>query len=184
MPLENKLANSVCYLSGSMEFCPNGGEQWRQKFKRIINDEMGLDVTFLDPTFKPKGLTPEVHGYYNELKSKGDWKAFTSYMKRIRRDDLRCVDLSDFLVVRIDKTIHACGTYDEVFTAEDQQKPILAIAPGGKWNMPGWMSTVLRENEIFETEEQCADYINKIAKGRLEIDNRWVLMRDYLLEGE
>jgi hypothetical protein len=175
----SKLDGAVCYLSGSMEYCPEGGVAWRRNFIKRCQ-EHGLGFTFLDPTNKPAGLNEEKNGEYTNLRNARDWEGLTKYVKKIRRDDLRCVDLSDFVVVCIDKKIHACGTYDEVFTAEDQQKPVLCISVGGKESLPGWLFAVLRLEEIFDSVEECADYLGKLNNGTLPLDDRWVLIRRYL----
>ena len=177
----NILKNAVCYLSGSMEYCPNNGQAWRKQLKEL-SEKSGLDINFLDPTDKPKGLMAETKGIYSSLRNGKQWVDLQKYVKRIRRDDLRCVDLSDFIVVCIDRKIHACGTYDEVFTAEDQQKPILCISVGGKEELPGWLFAVFKIEEIFDSVEACVQYIKDLNEGKLPVDDRWVLIRDYLKE--
>lgn len=179
----NKLDNVVCYLCGSMEFCPTGGIQWRRRLKdRSV--ELGLNINWIDPTEKPKGLLQEDNVLYNKIKASKDWGQLTRLVKQIRREDLRCVDLSDFLIVRMDKNVHACGTYDELYTAEDQQKPILMISVGGKEALPGWLWAVVREEEIFDNEEQCLNYLVRLNSGEIKLDDRWVLFRDHFTQKE
>lgn len=179
--MKSKLSKAVCYLSGSMEYCPNGGTSWRNELKKQCWSN-GIDITFLDPTNKPKGLTGEGDGKYNNIRKAKDWHTLKEFVHQIRRDDLRCVDLCDFVIVLIDRNIHACGTYDEVFTAEDQHKPILCISVGGKENLPGWMFDVVEIEEIFDNVEQCVEYLRDIHTGVKVMDNRWVLIRDYLTD--
>jgi hypothetical protein len=179
--MPSKLSKAVCYLSGSMEYAPNNGVAWRQDFMQQCK-ENDLDVVFIDPTNKPRGLMSEGNGEYQKLRDSHDWKALTKFVKRIRRDDLRCVDLSDFLVVCIDRNIHSCGTYDELFSAEDQQKPLLCIVVGGKENLPGWLFAVLRTEEIFDSVEDCVNYLKRINEDELPMDDRWVLIREHLRE--
>jgi hypothetical protein len=179
----NVLDGAVAYLSGSMEYCPSGGVSWRRQIIDLVRQE-DININFLDPTNKPKGLMPEEKGVYHNLRSTKDWAGLQKYVKRIRRDDLRCVDLSDFMIVCIDRRIHACGTYDELFTAEDQQKPVLIISIGGKEELPGWLFAVVRLEEIFDSVEDCVAYLKDINNGTQPVDDRWVLIRDYLKQEE
>lgn len=170
------LDNVTCYLSGSMEYSNDFGTSWRKEFVEFCKKN-NIKLNIIDPTNKPDGLMKEEAGKYSNLRSSENWKELADYIHQIRRDDLRCVDLSDFIVAHIDKNTHACGTYDEIFTAEDQHKPILCICKGGKKCLPGWLFDVLRIEEIFDTVEDCVNYLVKINDNKIKLDNRWVLIK-------
>ena len=93
-----------------------------------------------------------------------------------------CKVVSDFIVVYIDPEVPSYGTLDELFTAEDQQKPCLCIIKGGIDKLPTWLFGVFRLSEIFSTVDDCIEYINKIDSGEIEMDRRWVIFRKELRE--
>ena len=74
-------------------------------------------------------------------------------MKEIRNVDLRMVDISDFIIANIDLDVHACGTYEEIVTANRQKKPIIVRMKQGKSHAPDWLLGMLgsSHNMIFET---------------------------------
>ena len=97
-------------------------------------------------------------------------------MKTFRHYDLRSIDWSDFVIVKIDITTHLCGSYDEVFLAERQSKPILVIIGESqtKYDIPTWLVAFINEDEIFNNEDECIDYLVKINNGEICLDERWV----------
>ena len=183
------LKGASCYLPGGMQFAADFGVGWRRRFIELAeNADLGLSIT--DPTDKTRNKNiwfPFLHelseeqAYAKELKAKGDWDALTDYVHSYRRIDLRCVDQADFMVAMIDTRIHLCRTYDEVFTAEDQKKPIFAIVPEGRKNAPDWLFGVIKWQEMFEDIESCVDYLVKINTGKVELDDRWVLITEKTL---
>jgi hypothetical protein len=174
------LKSSRAYLSGAMDYAPDHGIGWRRKFIELTKH---LEIGIIDPTNKPIPCTSELgpeRQTMEILRSQGRWDELRSFVKRFRREDLRFCDIADFLVVGIDPTIHTVGTYDEVFTAERQKKPLLCIIEGGKKRLPYWDFAVFRTNEIFESVEECVGYLDGIDNGTIPLDDRWVLIGQYL----
>lgn len=176
----HRLKYSRVYLSGPMDKAADHGVGWR---KRFIEQTKHLGLGIIDPTNKPIPCTSEL-GNEREtmliLREQGRWAELRDFVKRFRREDLRFTDIADFLVVGIDPNIHTVGTYDEVFTAERQKKPLLCIIEGGKKVLPFWNFAVFRPNEIFESVEECVGYLDGIDNGSIPIDDRWVLIGQYL----
>ena len=95
-------------------------------------------------------------------------------MKTIRSVDLRLVDISDFLIVNLDLDIHPCGTYEEIFWANRQKKPIIIHMVQGKENAPDWLFGTIPHEMIFSSWDDIKSYLGSIN----EIDeinnyNRW-----------
>ncbi len=183
-PERGKLSGAVGYLSGAMEAANDFGHGWRKSFQSKIKKALP-EIILLDPTNKPSNLISESKSIGEvfktiDLNDRQQLNTFIRYAKRIRRDDLRMCDLSDFMIVRIDKKIPACGTFDELFTIEDQQKPIFAIVEGGLSGLPGWLFAVLNPYEVFATEEECIAHLVKLNNGEIALDDRWVLIRNHL----
>jgi hypothetical protein len=86
------------------------------------------------------------------------------------------IDSTNLYVVYLDLKIHACGTYNEFFEAERQEKPLFVImAPGyKKYDIPLWLIGIIREQEVFEGIDECIDHLVKINAGEIEQDDRWL----------
>lgn len=167
-----------CFLSGPIDRVSDDGVQWRNYIKEQA-ETRDLGISFFDPCDKPEGLGCEIGIEKNKVKDliqEGNWEEAKAFVKTFRRYDLRGVDTSDFLIVKVDLDVHMCGTYDELFTAEREQKPVLIIMGKGqkKEDIPTWLIAFIHEDEIFETEDECLDYLAKLNKGELEFDRRWV----------
>lgn len=159
----NRLKNTRGYLCGAMDRVADGGEEWRIALQRELAD---LEVFWLDPSHKPIDIGIEDTGtraFANEMKSHGNFEAVKTQLKTIRCVDLRMVDISDFLVVNIDMEVHACGTYEELYLANRQKKPVVVHIEQGKEHTPNWLLATLPHEMIFSTWEEVDQYIRHIA---------------------
>lgn len=179
-----KLDGAVCYLSGPMGYADDGGVGWRKWYIDAVR-KAGMKVGFLDPCNKPKELNNDYVGlefeYCAKLKQEGRWEELTQLVNTFRHQDLRFIDNCDFVVVYINRKVHTCGTYDEIFMAERQQKPIFAIVEGGKKECPDWLFGAIRWQEMFDTFEESVNHLLKIHRGEVTMDSRWILVHKYLL---
>jgi nucleoside 2-deoxyribosyltransferase len=95
-------------------------------------------------------------------------------MKTIRSVDLRLVDISDFLIVNLDLDIHPCGTYEEIFWANRQKKPIIIHMVQGKQSTPDWLFGTIPHEMIFSSWEDIKNYLVDINSLKNIISyNRW-----------
>jgi len=175
------LKGASCFLSGPIDRVADDGVQWRNYIKEQ-SKKRDLGLNFFDPCDKPEGLGSEIgveKTKVQDLISQNKWQEAQDFVKMFRRYDLRGVDTSDFLIVKVDLDIHMCGTYDELFTAEREQKPILIIMGEGqkKENIPTWLVAFINPKEIFETEDECLDYLDNLNKGNENFDRRWVSIK-------
>lgn len=178
----NKLKEAICYLSGAIDKAHDLGKGWRKEFIQKTN-HIGMQI--IDPCQKPASFVHEVNGdvrTVSVMREQKNWIELQKFVKKFRREDLRFTDVSDFLVVYIDPEVPSYGTLDELFTAEDQQKPCLCICKGGIENLPTWLFGVFKLNEVFSSVDECVEYLNKINSGDINIedDRRWVLFRKEL----
>ncbi len=135
----NRLRNCRCYLIGAMDKIPGGGVIWR---RRIQEDLRHFGIHWLDPTNKPckMGVEDEASRELRHAKKEqGDWQWVANQMYPIRQVDLRMVDISDFLIVFLDKANSGFGTICELTRANEQMKPILVMQECGKKFMPDWI---------------------------------------------
>lgn len=185
-----KLSGACCYLSGPMEYAKDHGVAWRRKFIDLAW-QSGLDIDFIDPTNKPGAEEMRVNedkDHQINLQKQGDYINLQAYVARYRRFDLRFVDLSDFLVAVIDPTVHMCGTYNEIFVAEQQHKPCFFICEGGLSKLPRWLFDVVDLDDsikgtrcnVFESVEAVINELTLLDKGEIELNHKWVLIRKYI----
>jgi len=177
-----KLAEAIVYLSGAIDRAKDLGKGWRNEF---IEKTSHLRMQIINPCNKPASSLHEVIGDFRtveKMRQERKWEELQQFVKEFRHQDLRFTDASDFLVVYIDPDVPSCGTLNEVYTAEAQQKPCLCIIKGGIDKLPTWLFGVFRLDEIFSTLDECIDHINKIDSGETEMDRRWVLFRKQLRE--
>jgi len=180
MYTKNRLYMSTTYLCGAMDRVPDGGIQWREDLIPWLNSR-GIRV--LNPINKPCDIGKEdaySRKIRHEAKMNGDYSLLLKD-RDVRSVDLRCVDISDFLIVNLDLTQSPCGTYEELFLANREKKPILVRMEQGKDFVPDWLVWVLPTEMIFSTWDEVKNYLDNIAFSPLEnIDRlkRWIFF-DY-----
>lgn len=179
------LSRAICYLCGPMDRAKDNGTEWREYF---IEQTTDLDLKIINPCDKPSNCAQEIsktgERKVDRLKRLRRWSDLKKFVNRFRHEDLRFVDIADFVVIYIDIDVHICGSYDEVFNAERQKKPCLAIVNGGLPNLPNWMFDVFNLHEVFDNVDKCVNYLKKIDRGDVKLDKRWVLIRRHLKELE
>ncbi len=173
-----KLTGHRVYLAGPMDRVSDRGVIWRKKITPPLKS-MGLNV--LDPLDKPTTAGSEstdTARYKKKLKNKKDYDKLSSLMREIRAVDLRMVDISDFLIVNLDLDIHPCGTYEEIFWANRQKKPILIHMVQGKAHAPDWIFGTIPHELIFDNWENLLYYITEVGSGKnIETFNRWCFFK-------
>lgn len=171
----NRLCNTRAYLCGAMDRAIDNGEGWR---KDIIRNLQYLEVNWLDPTNKPIDIGKEddaSRAVRRKAKKEGDWATVSKEMKPIRCVDLRMVDVCDFVVCYIDVEIHACGTYEEIFLANRQKKPVLFVIEQGKGRVPDWLIGAFPDEYFFSSWEELYNYLEMVACDKTYTDDkgRW-----------
>jgi nucleoside 2-deoxyribosyltransferase len=170
----NRLNNQRVYLAGAMDRADDRGNGWRDK---ITPDLENFGIIVFNPIKKPTNIGMEdnqTHQLKKSLKSSGNYDDLSSIMKTIRSVDLRLVDISDFLIVNLDLDIHPCGTYEEIFWANRQKKPILIHMVQGKHNAPDWLFGTIPHQMIFSSWDDLKSYLHHINSDEAFEDyKRW-----------
>ncbi len=185
MKKNGKLKDSLCYLIGGIDYCPDAGKSWRKDIIHQCNVVNDLGIKFLDPTNKVEGLTEEVDSeqkYINRLKKLEKWDELKSFMKKVVRSDHKSIDFSDFIVVYIDVDNHMCGSYFELQSALTEKKPYFIIVKGGKANTPNWLFGILDHQYILPDVKSVVAELKGISSGTIETSDRWVLIREQIKE--
>lgn len=159
----NRLANTRAYLCGAMDRVPDAGVVWRRS---LIQNLHHLKIQWFDPTNKPIQMgkeDDESRRLRRIAKTDGKFAVVIDEMHPIRAVDKRMVHICDWMVVNIDTEVHACGTYDELFKAAEEDKPVLVHCEQGKVNAPDWLFDALPPQHIFGTWSNLEAYICHIA---------------------
>ena len=171
----NRLKNTRAYLGGAMDRTIDNGETWRKQIRHHLNN---LDIVWLDPTRKPIsiGIEDEESRRQRRVnKETGEYDLVADEMIPIHDVDIRMVNISDFLIVNIDISVHACGTYFEFKQANDQNKPVLVHVEQSKADCPDWLFSEIPHEHIFDNWIDLRLYVCHIANDRV-IDHlgRWM----------
>jgi len=170
----NRLKNQRVYLAGAIDRVDDRGTGWREKISPFL-DSLGIIV--FNPITKPTEIGLEdsdTHLVKTKLKSSKRYDELASMMKVIRSVDLRLVDISDFLIVNLDLNIHPCGTYEEIFWANRQKKPILIHMVQGKENAPDWLFGTVPHQMIYSDWGDMYAYLEHIDNSEnINSYNRW-----------
>lgn len=170
----NRLRNMRTYLVGAMDRVKDGGIGWRDDITPFLKE---FGVVVINPCKKPIGLGIEDEQLRREIedrKQAEDYDKIREDFGVIRTVDLRFVDVSDFLIANIDTSIHACGSYEEITTANKQKKPILIRCEQGKKNAPNWLFYMLPHQYIFSSFEEMKTYLTAVDKCKEDsLDKRW-----------
>lgn len=170
----NRLQKQRVYLAGAMDRVHDRGIGWRDNITPFLEN---LGVIVFNPIKKPTMIGQEdeqTHKYKIKLKLEQNYDELSQLMKVIRSVDLRLVDISDFLIVNLDLDIHPCGTYEEIFWANRQKKPIVVHMVQGKQSAPDWLFGTIPHQMIFSSWEDIKKYlydINTLAE--IQTFNRW-----------
>lgn len=177
----NRLKGLACYLSGSIDFSPNKGCRWRNKITPFLED---INVRVFNPLKHSFYGTAKVETTKRPLMEKlleeGKFKELREEIQELSHWDLRAVDLSSFLIVNYDINIFTCGTHDEIFLANRENKPVLLmIGKNNRKKMPKWIYGRFPPEHLFESFESLKKYlvaINSSPKYKFtEADNkRWL----------
>jgi nucleoside 2-deoxyribosyltransferase len=172
--MNNRLKYQRVYLAGAMDRVSDRGNGWRDNITPFLQD---LEVVVFNPIKKPTSIgaeDAETHKHKTELKKYQKYEELSQLMKTIRSVDLRLVDISDFLIVNLDLDIHPCGTYEEIFWANRQKKPIIVHMVQGKQSAPDWLFGTIPHEMIFSSWEAVKTYLLHIHN---DVDirrfNRW-----------
>lgn len=158
----NNLKNMRTYLIGAMDRVPDGGTGWRDRISPMLKS---MNINVLNPCNKPIQSAKEDDTtrmwieYYKETEQ---YDKIRNIYGHIRNADLRCVDISDFVIAHIDIDIHACGSYEEIVTANRQKKPVLIWCEQGKKNAPNWLFLMLPHEHIFGSMDDLLSYLSLV----------------------
>ncbi len=166
------LKDSRAYLCGAMSFDENEME-WREALKPFLRS---LGIRIFDPCDLPINVVCEDKWLQQRLLREEQYDELSAMMKELRCIDLRAVGVCDFIIVNIDTSIYTCGTFEELFQANRERKPVLIRCKQGKSAAPPWLFGTVPHELIFSTWDEIKNYLLKIdtSEGVL-LKRRWYL---------
>lgn len=171
----NLLRDTRVYLCGAMSYEPDNGIEWRDALKPFLKS---LGIRIFDPTNKPIDIGPERledRTYHKELRDAEAYDEISKVAKTIRCVDLRIVDIVDFLIVNIDISTYTVGTWEEIFLANREKKPILVHVEQSKQQAPFWLFGTIPHQHIFSEWSDIENYLLEIDSGSTTDEKRWYL---------
>jgi len=175
----NTLKRTRCYLVGAMEN-DRTGESWRTT---IMANLQSTGIIFFSPYQRPFiNDIPEDEAARIELNTwmeRGDFDLVASRMTQIRAHDLRLVDISDFIIARIDPKVATYGTVEEITTAVREKKPVFLVVEGGKRKTPLWLLGMFPHKYIYDSVSDVVEMVSAIDRGTVKLSNdRWRLLTE------
>jgi len=178
MNTKNLLYKTRAYLCGQMQYMD--GSSWRAAVESELK-KIGVIVfnPYNHPFMNSSMEDKDAREKFQTLIENKKYDEISDIMRKIRAEDLRCVDICDFCFVYIDPSYPTVGTWEEIFWANRMKKPIFFCIKGGISKLPVWMFGAIPHKYIYENIESAIETIKKIDSGDKEIDSdRWRLLRE------
>ena len=148
-----------------MDRARESGRQWREDMEPWL---VSRGIITLNPYDKPllesDNALEDDDSFVQMHKAKelGLFTKASQLMKPIRKVDLRMVDHCDFIIVNLDMKQEPCGTWEELFLANREMKPIVTHCAQGKKNMPNWLFAVFPHELMFDSWDEVKEYLRHI----------------------
>lgn len=168
----NILNQTTCYLAGNLQHTDDA-EGWRDRLTSELNK---LNVKVLDPTKQmflgQEAETEEIREQLKAWREEENFPAIHDFMKEAIRRDLRAVDLSTFVICRLEPEKPTFGTITEITVAAMQRKPLLFILKDRK-KMPLWLIGMVNMDFVFNSEEGLLMYLKLANDGLTKLDTKY-----------
>ena len=128
----------LAYLSGAIEYAPDGGRGWRRETGLFIRDSLGHSV--YDPAEdERKSLTEEEQRNLRAWKT-SDFQRYQQAVRKIIVFDLDKVSRSDYVVCYLDDFgLRGGGTSAELTHAHTRGVPVYMVTPLSLKDVSGWV---------------------------------------------
>lgn len=173
----NRLKGQLCYLAGYIDDNPIKARIWRQDITKFLHN---LEIGAFDPCDKAvlNAKVSENEDFVmdiNALKKEGFYEEAQKRMREIVRLDLKMVDLSNFLILNINRNYHMCGSYSEFTYACMQRKPVFIYCEQGIEKISNWIWGLGDYEYFFDDWDKLKAKITQIAtaEGIDDLDSKW-----------
>ena len=159
----NRLNGLAAYLSGPIQSAVDFGRAWREEITPFL-ESMNVKVfNPLKPIFDGTSYLNEIkRPHIQKLINEERWEELRTEVKDIVKWDLRSVDLCSFVIVNYDISVHMCGSYEELFLANTQNKPVLLVVKDKK-KLPLWIyGRIPTRSHMFEGWDNLKFYLTGV----------------------
>ena len=157
------------YLSGPMENQENCND-WRTKITTKLEGLGFADDNIINPVDRRLAIEHRIN-YFKKMKM---WSHLEHVGDQVIKKDLRYVDVMDLMIVHLFKGIDTCGTWDEIFTARNQRKPVFVIMPGGlSAKTSVWLLGRVGRHQIFSDMEEVIERLRAIRDDDVAPPRGW-----------
>ena len=154
-----KVETKMAYLSGAMEYAPDGGEKWRKSLTFRLKEELGHEV-FNPNEESIKILSPEERNNLKKYKE-NDQKMFTDLIHKVIDHDLGFLtQKTDYVVCYWDEYASmGGGTQGEITVAYHNHIPVYLLTTMPVTRISSWIlgcseKIIFDENSlIFELKK-------------------------------
>lgn len=175
----NILKGSRVYLAGNMEYTTDS-LNWRD----LLKDKLGeLSIKVLSPMHmnfvSHTDEAADTHAKLKLLRSAEQYDEVAGHMKKIIQQDLRLIDLADYVIFNLEVEKPTFGTLHELVVANAQKKPVFLIInhKDGKKATPLWLLGLIKHQYIYNSIDDVIQILHKIDIGEKIIDSdRWRLL--------
>lgn len=172
MRKESFLTGSRVYLAGNIEFTKNAF-----KWRHVMSSELKkLGVKVLDPTcpcFCDQDKEDlDTMAELDKWRDAGNFKPLQKFMRDVVRRDLRLIDISDFVIFRIEPSKPTFGTVHELVVAASQRKPCLIIT-NNKKKLPRWLFGIVDLDLVFESQDLLIGFLRKVNDGKIKVSKKY-----------
>lgn len=166
----NLLRDKRTYLAGPIEHVSQEeATAWRSEIAPRLRE---FGVRIFDPCLSPEEDVAVQRRYITELKKARRFDALRYKMKKVVRQDLRCIDLVDFVIVHLPPGVQSSGTLHELIEADREHKPTLLVCED-LVALPDWLFGILPTHYMFESFDLLFDYLSLVDSGYIQDDMRW-----------
>ena len=155
------------------------GQPWRNYVESQLKE---MNIVVLNPYNHPfinsSQEDNDVQFKLNSLLKEEKYDEVSKIMKKVRSEDLRCIDICDFIFCYIDPKYPTCGAWEELFTGNRAKKPIFFVSGDSKKTAPFWVFGTIPHKYIYNSIDDALNMLKKIDNGSIPIDSdRWRLLR-------
>ncbi len=159
----NRLKDLGAYLCGPIDFEEDAGRAWRDMMTEFLEPMKVKVFNPLKPLFYGAEEFEDVRRpQLQEMRQKGRFRELRKAIKDINHWDLRKVDLSSCLIVNYDIRVRMCGTYEELFKANTQVKPVLLMVGPDRKEIAKWMYGRFPAAHMFTSWGKMKKYLESI----------------------
>lgn len=170
------LYNTRAYLSCPMQYA--NSYEWAENAEKKLNE---LKVISLNPYKKNfvngPNITDEIRAKLIEMKNSGDLGKYHEIMSEHRAHDLRCIDISDFVIVRVVQGLAQWGASAETAWADFLRKPVFLEIAGGARNAPDWLLATFKPEYFYSSFDEIFATLVQINEGFMQLSSeKWRLL--------